>query len=144
MLRASLPGANAAMVEYFLVAVGGALGSMARHWLSVAFHEFDIDLFPFEMMPAHFPWATLMINIGGSLVIGFVANLPVEYISRDARLFLMTGVLGGFTTFSSFSLQLLDQFMEGDVALGLLYVAFSVVISLFAVSLGYVSAGLLY
>ena len=132
------------MVDYFLVAIGGALGSMARHWLSVAFHEFDIDLLPFEMMPAHFPWPTLIINVGGSLLIGFAANLPVEYISRSTRLFLMVGVCGGYTTFSSFSLQLLDLFMEGDVALGLIYVLFSVVIGLFAVALGYLIAGLLY
>jgi CrcB protein len=132
------------MQSYFLVAVGGALGSMVRHWLSVTFHEFDIDMFPFEMMPASFPWATLAINISGSLLIGFVANLPVDYISRDTRLFFMTGVLGGYTTFSSFSLQQLDMFMEGDVALGLLYIFFSVVIGLFAVALGYLVAGWLY
>ncbi len=132
------------MNGYTLVAIGGALGSMARHWLSVVFHEFDIDLFPFQIMPAHFPWATLIINIGGSLVIGFVANLPADYIDRSTRLFLMVGVCGGFTTFSSFSLQLLDLFMEGDLALGLLYVIFSVVIGLFAVAIGYVIAGLLY
>ncbi len=132
------------MAAYLLVAVGGALGSMARHWLSVTFHEFDIDLFPFEMMPASFPWATLMINISGSLVIGFVANLPNEYISRDYRLFLMSGFLGGYTTFSSFSLQMLDMFMEGDSTLALLYLFFSVIISLFAVALGYVIAGFFY
>ncbi len=132
------------MIDYFLVAIGGALGSMARHWLSVAYREFDIALFPFEIMPAHFPWSTLLINIGGSLVIGFVANLPVEYIGREFRLFMMVGVCGGYTTFSSFSLQLLDMFMEGDVALGILYVFFSVVISLLAVAIGYLIAGLLY
>ncbi|MEI8395324.1 MAG: fluoride efflux transporter CrcB [Rhodospirillaceae bacterium] len=132
------------MSEYFLVAVGGALGSLARHWLSVLFHEFEISGFPFEMMPSHFPWATLGINVGGSLIIGFVANLPVEYIGRDTRLFLMVGVLGGFTTFSSFSLQLLDMLSEGDIALGLLYILFSVVISLFAVAFGYLAAGQLY
>jgi len=132
------------MADYLLVAIGGALGTMARHWLSVTFHEFDIDLFPFELMPSHFPWPTLAINILGSLVIGFAANLPVEYISRDARLFVMVGVCGGYTTFSSFSLQLLDLLMEGDLALGLLYIFFSVAISLFAVALGYVVAGFLY
>ena len=132
------------MFDYLLVAIGGALGTMARHWLSVAFHEFDIELFPFEIMPAHFPWPTLFINIGGSLVIGFAANLPSEYITRDVRLFLMVGICGGYTTFSSFSLQLLDLFMEGDVVLGLLYIFFSVVIGLLAVAIGYVIAGLLY
>ena len=132
------------MIDYFLVAIGGALGSMARHWLSVTFHEVDIELFPFEIMPAHFPWPTLFINIGGSLLIGFAANLPSEYIGRDARLFLMVGICGGYTTFSSFSLQLLDLFMEGDLALGLLYILFSVVISLLAVAIGYLIAGLLY
>lgn len=132
------------MLDYLLVAVGGALGSMARHWLSVEFHEFDIDLFPFELMPAHFPWPTLAINIMGSLAIGFAANLPTEYIARDARLFLMVGVCGGYTTFSSFSLQLLDLLMEGDLALGMLYIFFSVAISLFAVALGYVLSGFLY
>jgi len=132
------------MFDYLLVAIGGALGSVARHWLSVTFHEFDIELFPFELMPSHFPWPTLLINIGGSLVIGFVANLPTEYISRDVRLFFMVGLCGGYTTFSSFSLQLLDLLMEGDLVLGLLYIFLSVVISLFAVALGYVAAGFLY
>jgi len=132
------------MQAYLLVAIGGALGSMLRHWLSVTFHEFDIDLFPFELMPSNFPWATLGINVSGSLLIGFIANLPVEYISRDARLFFMTGVLGGYTTFSSFSLQQLDMFMEGDLGLGVLYIFFSVVIGLFAVAMGYLAAGWLY
>jgi CrcB protein len=132
------------MWDYLLVAVGGALGTMARHWLSVTFHEFDIELFPFEMMPSYFPWPTLAINITGSLIIGFVANLPTEYITRDARLLIMVGICGGYTTFSSFSLQLLDLLMEGDLVLGVLYIFFSVLISLFAVALGYVVAGLLY
>ena len=132
------------MRDYLLVAVGGALGSVVRHWLSVTFREFNIDLYPVQIMPAHFPWPTLLINITGSLAIGFVANLPIEHITRETRLFFMIGILGGYTTFSSFSLQLLDMMMEGDLALGLLYIFLSVFVGLFAVAFGYVVAGFLY
>ena len=125
------------MQAYLLVAIGGALGSMLRHWLSVTFHEFDIDLFPFELMPSNFPWATLGINVSGSLLIGFIANLPVEYISRDARLFFMTGVLGGYTTFSSFSLQTLNLLRDREWLYAGGNVILSVVLCMIAVWLGW-------
>ncbi|MEI6986218.1 MAG: fluoride efflux transporter CrcB [Rhodospirillaceae bacterium] len=132
------------MPDYLLVAAGGALGSVARHWLSVTFHEFDVNLYPFVLMPVNFPWPTLFINITGSLVIGFVANLPLDYITRDTRLLLMVGICGGFTTYSSFSLQLLDMMIEGDFAIGMLYIFLTLTVGLFAVALGYVAASLLY
>ena len=77
-------------MSFLLVGMGGALGSMARHWLGIAVNA------------PGFPWGTLAANIAGSAVIGGLAGLGV---SGGWRLFLITGVLGGFTTFSAFSLE---------------------------------------
>lgn len=91
------------MLAYFWVAIGGALGSVARHWLSglVA-----------ERYAQGFPWNTLVVNVFGSLVIGFLAALAEAQgraqLSPAARQFFMAGLCGGFTTFSSFSLQTLS------------------------------------
>lgn len=132
------------MQSYLLVAFGGAVGSVARYWLAVVGGEFEIELFPFDMMPDTFPWPTLWANLLGSLVIGFVANMPVASISQGTRLLLMMGVCGGFTTFSSFSLQMLDMIQGGSPVLALAYAAASVVLGLFAVALGYMISGLMF
>ena len=85
---------------YFWVAVGGAIGSMARLWLSV-----HVAL----LTGLGFPWGTILVNILGSLVIGFVATLTGPngrvVIPVDAQAFVMVGLCGGFTTFSAFSLK---------------------------------------
>src|SRR4051812_11693009 len=96
--RADLP-----MQAALLVALGSALGGVARYWCS----NLAAALFG-----AAFPWGTLIINVAGSFVIGLfnVISLPGGRIEEpfDARLFVMVGVCGGFTTFSSFSLQTLS------------------------------------
>jgi CrcB protein len=88
---------------YFWIAVGGALGSMARFWLAV---------FVAERLGPEFPWGTILINIVGSFVIGFFATFSGPggrlAASFNARAFVMVGICGGFTTFSAFSLQTLD------------------------------------
>jgi CrcB protein len=132
------------MLSYFLVALGGAIGSVLRHWIGVTTHEFEIALFPYDLMPDMFPWPTLWINLLGSLVIGFIANVPVSHISPEIRTFFMVGLCGGFTTFSSFSLQTLDLIMSGSTPAAFLYMGFSVLLCLFTVSLGYWVAGLLF
>ena len=110
---------------WFAVACGGALGTLARFWMTDAVTG---------LTGARFPYATLLINILGSFVIGLVAGLTLtpERIGMhpDLRVFLMVGVCGGFTTFSAFSLQLLELLQNGDVALALLYAAGSVLLCL--------------
>lgn len=97
------------MQLYLLVALGGALGSVLRFWLSgfVAMHWGET-----------FPWGTLVVNIAGSFVIGFFATLTGTdgrwFVGSAGRTFFMFGICGGFTTFSSFSLQTLNLANDGE------------------------------
>ena len=123
------------MLTYVLIAVGGALGSLLRAWLSVVMLELTGPLFP---------WGTILINILGSFVIGWFGTLTALdgrfAVSTDARMFVMVGFCGGFTTFSSFSLQTLDLFRDGRPGQAALNIALSVALCLLGVWLG-VQAG---
>lgn len=90
------------MTAYLYIAAGGALGSIARYWMTGA-----VD----GRFNAAFPYGTLAVNILGSFAIGLLAGM--EGLSANARLFLMVGICGGFTTFSAFSLQTLDLLRDG-------------------------------
>jgi len=118
------------------VALGGALGSVARYALS------GIAV---RWLGAAFPYGTLFVNVTGSFAIGLLAALVAAdgrpQLGADARAFLLVGVLGGFTTFSSFSLETLNLARSGALAPALLNVAGSVVLCLAAVSLGFATAG---
>ncbi len=123
------------MMLYLLVALGGALGSVAR---------FALSGFVANHIGTTFPWGTLIINVTGSFVIGFYATLTGPegrvFASGHSRQFFMTGICGGYTTFSSFSLQTLnlardDEWLQaGGNAVG------SVVACLVAVWLGHLAA----
>lgn len=123
------------MVLYLLIALGGALGSVARFALSgfVAHHWGQT-----------FPWGTLVVNVLGSFVIGFFATLTSPdgrmLVGPGGRHFFMTGVLGGFTTFSSFSLQTLNLAQEGEWSRAGGNAALSLVLCLGAVWLGHLAA----
>jgi CrcB protein len=126
------------MQLYLLIALGGALGSVARFALSgfVASHVGET-----------FPWGALVINVTGSFVIGFFATLTEPegrvLVGPAGRQFFMTGVLGGFTTFSSFSLQTLNLARDGDWLRATGNSAGSLVLCLLAVWLGHLAAALL-
>ncbi|WP_372624043.1 fluoride efflux transporter FluC [Falsiroseomonas sp.] len=107
-----------------LVGLGGALGSMARHAVSVA---------TLSLLGAGFPWGTLAVNILGSAAIGVAAGAGLQ---GDARLLLVTGFLGGFTTFSAFSLEA-GALAARAPALAMLYVAASVGFGLAAFALAW-------
>lgn len=123
------------MLNYLLIAVGGALGSVFRFWLSEAVAE---------RFGQTFPWGTLLVNISGSLAIGFVAGLAGPdgrwFVSPSFRTFFMIGICGGYTTFSSFSLQTLGLMREGEWFYAALNALLSVVCCLIAVWLGYLLA----
>lgn len=116
------------------VAIGGALGSVARYWVALWMVPLSRDL----------PWGTILINIVGSFAIGFFGTLTVEHgrfpVSDAGRTFFMVGVCGGFTTFSSFSLQTLELLKAGAVGRALLNIVISVVVCLIAVTAGYLAA----
>ena len=125
------------MLTYFWVALGGAIGSMARLWLSV-----QVGL----LTGLGFPWGTILVNIIGSLVIGFVATLTGPngrvVVPIDAQAFVMVGLCGGFTTFSAFSLQTLELARDGRLLNAGANIMLSVVLCLTAVTLGHWLAAL--
>jgi CrcB protein len=122
---------------YFWVAVGGAIGSMARLWLGV-----KVTL----LTGLAFPWGTILVNIIGSLVIGFVATLTGPsgrvVVPVNAQAFVMVGLCGGFTTFSAFSLQTLELARDGRLMQAGANIILSVVLCLTAVALGHWLAAL--
>lgn len=122
----------------FLIALGGALGSVGRWWLSQAF---ALAFGP------EFPWGTLFVNVTGSFVIGCAAGGSWHEArlieSAFVRNFLMIGVCGGYTTFSAFSLQTLAMLQTGDVGRAGLNVAASVGVCLLATWAGYALAVLM-
>jgi CrcB protein len=120
------------MLTYLWVALGGAIGSVARLWLSV-----QVGL----VTGLGFPWGTILVNIIGSLVIGFVATLTGPngrvVVPIDAQAFVMVGLCGGFTTFSAFSLQTLELARDGRLLHAGANILLSVVLCLTAVALGH-------
>jgi len=124
---------------YFWVALGGALGSVARYWLNgVVSQRFGET----------FPWGTMTVNVLGSLVIGVVAalTLPEGRMGSEVRTLavplVMIGICGGFTTFSSFSLQTLSLLRERDWLYAGGNILLSVLLCLFATWLGYLLGAL--
>ncbi len=115
------------MGAWIAVALGGAIGSIGRFWLAGAMAA---------LTGPRFPWGTLLINVLGSFVIGLVAGLTLTParvgMQPDLRIFLMTGVCGGFTTFSAFSLQTLELIQAGDVVPAMGYAIGSVVLCVIA------------
>jgi fluoride exporter len=117
------------MTPVLAVALGGALGSVARYLLVLQMTRW---------LGPVFPWGTLAVNVIGGLVIGLLAEaMALKWsVAPEAKLFLITGILGGFTTFSAFSLEVVALVQRGAVGAALTYVVASVVLSVGAVFLG--------
>ena len=118
-------------MSFLWVALGGAIGSVAR---------FGVNLATPRLLGTDVPWATLLVNVLGSLLMGFLAAFMAEkYADQpDLRLFLLTGVLGGFTTFSAFSLDVFNLVQRGESSTAVIYAAASVVLSIIAVFAGFI------
>ena len=113
------------MSAFLAVGLGGALGAMGRY---------GISLLPLK---SAFPWLTLLTNVLGALVIGFVVGVTADNTaSPNTVLFWKTGVCGGFTTFSTFSLETLRLLEGGQTGAGLLYAGASVVLCVAGVYIG--------
>ncbi|MDI1248162.1 MAG: fluoride efflux transporter CrcB [Lacunisphaera sp.] len=126
------------MILYLLIALGGALGSVTRYWLSG---------FTADHLGATFPWGTFLVNVTGSFIIGFFFTLTGPegrvFATGNTRQFVMTGVLGGYTTFSSFSLQTLNLARDGEWLQAGANTLGSVAACLVAVWLGHLAAAYL-
>ncbi|MDX6699607.1 MAG: fluoride exporter [Solirubrobacteraceae bacterium] len=111
-----------------LIAVAGAAGVLARYGISTAFHGDAL------------PWATAAINVAGSFALGVLVVVPHGSLSSDVRSALGVGFLGGFTTFSTFSVQAFLDLEAGEPGRALAYVAASVGLGLAAAAAGYFAA----
>ena len=117
------------MYHLFLVAAGGALGSGLRHLTNLA---------ALRLLGPAFPWGTLTVNIVGGFLMGVFVELLARRFggSAELRLFVATGILGGYTTFSAFSLDVAVLYERGALALAFLYVVASVILSIGALFAG--------
>ena len=123
------------MQNYLWVMLGSALGGGARYWISGLIADQIGDAFP---------WGTLLVNVSGSFIIGFFATLTGTdgriLVGSTTRQFVMTGICGGYTTFSSFSLQTLNLARDGEWNQAIANIGLSAMLCLIAVWLGAVFA----
>jgi CrcB protein len=121
-------------VSCLVVILGGAIGTFARYAVSVLALPISREL----------PWGTIIINVTGSFVIGFFGTLTLASgrypVSENLRVFVMIGLCGGYTTFSSFSLQTLDLLRAGALVRAAVNVGASVILCVAAVALGHLIA----
>ena len=117
------------MYTYLAIAFGGALGAVSRYWLTVSIERFN---------GTGFPLGTFMVNLLGSFLIGLLYILFAEKLSvaDQWRPVIITGFLGAMTTFSTFSLDALLLFQQGQYNTALFYVLSSVMICIFAAYVG--------
>jgi fluoride exporter len=119
------------MAAYFWIAIGSALGGMAR---------FGCSGLAARLISETFPWGTLIVNVLGSFIIGFFATLTGPdgrvYVGSLARQFVLIGFCGGYTTFSSFSIQTLNLMEDGEWLRAAANIGGSVALCLFAVWIG--------
>ncbi len=117
------------MKTILAIAAGGGLGSVLRYGVAVG---------AFRLLGEGFPWATLFVNVAGSFVIGLLTGIfaHVWQPSAEVRVFLITGLLGGFTTFSAFSLDTANLWQSGAAGMAMVYAGLSVVFSILAVFAG--------
>jgi CrcB protein len=116
-------------MNYLLVFIGGGLGSTLRHMVNIVCPR---------LFGTNFPYHTFIINITGSTIMGLIAGYLAFKgdAAQSWRLFLMTGILGGYTTFSAFSLDAAVLYERGAIGLALLYVLGSVVLSILGLFAG--------
>ena len=113
--------------NFFLVGLGGCLGSLARFAIYTFFRS------------SSFPFSTFFINAAGSLIIGLIIGYSAkdELFAQNWKIFLATGICGGFTTFSAFSIENVELLLHGRYLISALYIILSIVVGIAAAWLGY-------
>lgn len=122
------------MTQLLLVAIGGALGSTCRYYISNTITQ--------RVIFGAFPLGTWAVNVLGCLVAGLVLGLSerFQFLSAETRVLIFSGILGGFTTFSAFAVETVTLLKRGDVVTALVYILLSVTIGLAAVWLGWLTS----
>lgn len=117
------------MIQTLAIAGGGAVGALLRFWMSTGVYH---------LFGRSFPYGTLAVNVVGSLLMGFLYVLLIDKLSLGPawRAALLVGLLGAFTTFSTFSLETLNLVEEGELIKAMMNVLLSVVLCLFAAWIG--------
>ena len=117
------------MTTFLYAALGGAIGASLRY---------GVNLASMSMFGAAFPWGTLFVNVAGSFIMGVLVALMADVwqVSQQMRVFLLTGILGGFTTFSAFSLDFATLYERKEFGLALAYAGGTVMLSLVAIFAG--------
>lgn len=117
-------------IKLFAVAAGGAAGAVARYLINIS---------PVSRSFESFPLATFLINVSGSIAIGFVMAITIERFdfSESMKLALIVGFLGAFTTFSTYEMEIFSLIRERQIFLALFYAIVSLVVGLFGVAAGF-------
>lgn len=123
------------MVKVILIGVGGAMGAILRYIVSGLDYKYSYGVFPVS---------TLVVNLSGSLIIGFLWGVfEAVAVSSNIRMFVFIGILGGFTTFSTFALENFNLFRDGERNIALVNILISNVLGIFFVYVGYILAKML-
>ena len=118
------------MLNYILLAAGGAIGTILRYSMSGL---------TYRMVNSVFPWGTMVVNLTGSFAIGLLWGFfEIQNISSNMRNFLFIGILGGFTTFSTYALESLNLFRDGEIKLAMTNMLISNICGLILVFAGFV------
>ncbi len=117
------------MIKYILLAAGGAIGTVLRYSMSGL---------TYRMVNSVFPWGTIVVNLTGSFVIGLLWGFfEIQNISSNMRNFIFIGILGGFTTFSTYALESLNLFRDGEIKLAMTNLLISNICGLILVFAGF-------
>ena len=123
------------MGRFIVIALGGAIGTLARYIVGGLDYRFSGGVFPIS---------TLVVNVTGSLAIGFLWGIVDRFaVSPNVRLFIFIGILGGYTTFSTFSLETFNLMRDGEYKIAVMNVVLSAVLSIGAVFVGYITSKML-
>ncbi len=123
------------MLRFFVVALGGAVGTLLRYIVGGLDYRFSNGIFPVS---------TLVVNVTGSLLIGFLWGIVDRLaVSPNIRIFVFIGVLGGYTTFSTYSLESFNLLRDGEYRIALMNIVFSNVLAILFVFVGFFASRLL-